>query len=713
MTFAILPISCTNPDIDMINLIEKDGMEVFVKYVNTIQCGTCDDIYYFKCYLHIYLFGTVIYSLFPPWVMFIHSIHSNKDCIKLIDYIENEKDKITFVNNIVTLYYMRMNTVCTTNCILLDERYMHYIFMNPTDETMGLYTLSYLEFLPLLHCHRRKKYVINWLNYYYKSKIWIKSFDTIHISDLYNIDAQVNEIMAISMCFMETFNSCIIKHISDAEPDLLFMQTCFTVVHNYLELSVLNLIRLRQYIRDQIIETYTDVDADIVDHALPTMSLLCIDILDKLLLITYDDTKCYEFYTIFTVREFMSGTLITQKEYIDAILSNTFEYLEHNKAKYIEDGNPSLLNCSSLFDLCMKVIDYDNPFTSSNYIKLKAFMVIVSYSKSYNLTLYVSDSCQIIRIITIIVNLYNNISDSEEFHVFKHEILEFISPYKYMICSDINKETAVKFVHNLLENYESLYTLFIEIVKQLHSTIVANQQSFSLPIHVDNIEDMVLSLNWYQTNIFKMDEFMTHKPFLEYLLHVANKDKFAYIIGMKLKDFIGKERKLMRIDEDTCYFDPIQHLTNIYNIFNIAQQNDMFIKTLAYETRYMKTEYIDIMLKLLVKKNIILIREMDSITETVSLIESKCIENVKKDTLDIPDDLLDPIMGTLIENPVLLPNSDIFMDNSIILRHLMAIQNNPFTREPLTVKELNDFNETPDTIVLINKFKKRLVLFNS
>ena len=75
---------------------------------------------------------------------------------------------------------------------------------------------------------------------------------------------------------------------------------------------------------------------------------------------------------------------------------------------------------------------------------------------------------------------------------------------------------------------------------------------------------------------------------------------------------------------------------------------------------------------------------------------------------DIPDDLLDPIMGCLIENPVLLPNTDTFIDQDVILRHLLTSSDNPFTRDPLSKTQLEEYNTRPEIQVRIGLFKQRL-----
>lgn len=57
------------------------------------------------------------------------------------------------------------------------------------------------------------------------------------------------------------------------------------------------------------------------------------------------------------------------------------------------------------------------------------------------------------------------------------------------------------------------------------------------------------------------------------------------------------------------------------------------------------------------------------------------------DFADAPDEFRDPLMDTLMTDPVLLP-SGVIMDRSIITRHLLNSQTDPFNRQTLTEEQL-------------------------
>ena len=59
-----------------------------------------------------------------------------------------------------------------------------------------------------------------------------------------------------------------------------------------------------------------------------------------------------------------------------------------------------------------------------------------------------------------------------------------------------------------------------------------------------------------------------------------------------------------------------------------------------------------------------------------------------EDLGDYPDEYTDPMMGTLMRDPVLLPPSGTVMDRGNIMRHLLSSLTDPYNRQPLTQDQL-------------------------
>ena len=52
------------------------------------------------------------------------------------------------------------------------------------------------------------------------------------------------------------------------------------------------------------------------------------------------------------------------------------------------------------------------------------------------------------------------------------------------------------------------------------------------------------------------------------------------------------------------------------------------------------------------------------------------------------DRIVDPLMFTLMEDPVILPTSRISIDRPTIRSHLLSDPNDPFNRSPLKVEDV-------------------------
>ena len=93
------------------------------------------------------------------------------------------------------------------------------------------------------------------------------------------------------------------------------------------------------------------------------------------------------------------------------------------------------------------------------------------------------------------------------------------------------------------------------------------------------------------------------------------------------------------------------------------------------------------------KYNILGPEDMYRFQEFISKLEVKAQEKKKEDDFmaeitDIPDEFLDPIMGEVMKDPVLLPSSQMVVDRITIIKHLLSDDTDPFNRSKLTKEML-------------------------
>ena len=75
-----------------------------------------------------------------------------------------------------------------------------------------------------------------------------------------------------------------------------------------------------------------------------------------------------------------------------------------------------------------------------------------------------------------------------------------------------------------------------------------------------------------------------------------------------------------------------------------------------------------------------------------------------------PDELCDPIMGTLMENPVKLPTSGQIVDRTTIARQLLSAPMDPFNRQPLTLDQVIPLPDMKESLIPSNATKNRPAL---
>lgn len=91
--------------------------------------------------------------------------------------------------------------------------------------------------------------------------------------------------------------------------------------------------------------------------------------------------------------------------------------------------------------------------------------------------------------------------------------------------------------------------------------------------------------------------------------------------------------------------------------------------------------------------------------------ELKSNLEIKKDEIkleDIPDEFLDPLIYTLIKEPVMIPNVDLIFDKSSIMSQIYHEKVNPYTREQLDENILEEYNQKQEINQRLTDFINKL-----
>jgi len=187
------------------------------------------------------------------------------------------------------------------------------------------------------------------------------------------------------------------------------------------------------------------------------------------------------------------------------------------------------------------------------------------------------------------------------------------------------------------------------------------------------------------------------KPFLK--PEIA--DRLTAMLNINLKQLCGERARELKVEKKEKYgWEPkklLKLLTDLY----LHLQCDQFIDFLAKEERSYTPALFTTAIDTMTRTNVICSEDgKRQWTELAEKVEErwKELQEADEDFDDVPDEFLDPVMGTLMTNPVLLPSSGTIMDRGNIMRHLLNSETDPFNRQALTAAELIDQTDLKEKI---------------
>ncbi|CDW72140.1 u box domain-containing protein [Stylonychia lemnae] len=187
-------------------------------------------------------------------------------------------------------------------------------------------------------------------------------------------------------------------------------------------------------------------------------------------------------------------------------------------------------------------------------------------------------------------------------------------------------------------------------------------------------------------------------------------EKFANAVNYCIDSLVSQKGLKLKINNPERFnFEPRELLINILCIYANMSEEQVFLQNVVKDSRSYKDETFQKALRLLQnpKKGV----QIDGPrTGKFEIMVQKLIELKvgidEEDTLfdDAPEHFLDPIMNTLMKDPVELPASNTIIDYMIIKKHLLNDPNDPFNRSPLKIEQLIP---RPDIKQQIEEYKQK------
>jgi ubiquitin conjugation factor E4 B len=171
--------------------------------------------------------------------------------------------------------------------------------------------------------------------------------------------------------------------------------------------------------------------------------------------------------------------------------------------------------------------------------------------------------------------------------------------------------------------------------------------------------------------------------------------RLADMLDYNLDAMVGPKSSTLRVDNLQEYgFNPRALLSEITDVYLNLMAKPNFITAVARDGRSYKPANFEKAAEILRKWSLKSPEEMRRWSQLQKkVVEAKAIdEQAEEDLGEIPDDFLDPLMYTLMEDPVILPSSRVSIDRDTIRTHLLSDPHDPFNRVPLKIEDV-----IPDT----------------
>ncbi|PGH03801.1 hypothetical protein AJ79_07277 [Helicocarpus griseus UAMH5409] len=167
--------------------------------------------------------------------------------------------------------------------------------------------------------------------------------------------------------------------------------------------------------------------------------------------------------------------------------------------------------------------------------------------------------------------------------------------------------------------------------------------------------------------------------------------RLADMLDYNLDAMVGPKSANLRVDNLAEYgFNPRALLSEIIDVYLNLRDKENFITAVARDGRSYKPSNFkkaaEILRKWALKPQEDLVK-WDRLQVKFQAAK-EADEQAEEDLGEVPDEFLDPLIFTLMEDPVILPNSRVSIDRATIRSHLLSDPNDPFNRVPLKIEDV-------------------------
>lgn len=357
-----------------------------------------------------------------------------------------------------------------------------------------------------------------------------------------------------------------------------------------------------------------------------------------------------------------------------------------------------------------------NPYLRTKASKLISYILPEHRNKDY-LNLDICKEQLLPNLIQLYVEIENTGSDNQFYQKFepryhisylvRHILSEVVEPNYRDILKNVSSLNSNLYKRFIIMNLSDLNFMLEEIVNNIKKI-----KNTTLRISLDQITRIIallksdLLFSYEQLELLYTSSKYLNDPFITQEII----SQFVPMANYFIKYFINED--MLVKDKKTYGYKPEKILELLSKVYLEISHSAHVIQEIMLDKRsYYPDMFENIATELL---NLNKINELEQVnfqmikTIVDTKIKSKNNNVILIDDSEIPDDIIDPIMCSIIREPILLPSSKTIMDKSVISRYLLTDKEDPFNRYPLDIEELEKFNNLPDTIEKIKPIKNKI-----
>jgi len=186
-------------------------------------------------------------------------------------------------------------------------------------------------------------------------------------------------------------------------------------------------------------------------------------------------------------------------------------------------------------------------------------------------------------------------------------------------------------------------------------------------------------------------------------------DRVAAMVNYTLDTIVGPKSANLKVEsmEEKYKFNPRHLLSEFVEIYLNLGVSDRFIEAVARDGRSYKPANFANASRIMERYHLCPAPELVRWNKLKArFAKAKELEDQDESDLgELPEEFEDPLLATLMMDPVTLPMSKMVVDRSTIRSHLLSDPHDPFNRSPLKIE---DVIENPELKEKIGKWRSEM-----